>query len=183
MKKQIFIINGSGGVGKDTFVEMVVGKLIANELVAKQINKPVMNFSSVDKIKQIAKVIGWNGEKTEYNRKFLSDLKLLCIKYNDLPFNSMKEQVDVFLHNDSLMLFLHIREPDEIARAAKAFSAKTILIKRDSIKHIVSNMADKYVLNYDYDIIINNNGTITDYENKINNFVQDFLTDDIKHTY
>lgn len=46
MKKQIVIINGTGGSGKDTFVEFCTkyGK--------------IMNFSSVDKVKEIAKYIG-----------------------------------------------------------------------------------------------------------------------------
>jgi len=54
MKKQIVVINGTGGSGKDTFVEFCskYGK--------------VMNFSSVDKVKEVARVIGWDGKK---NRK------------------------------------------------------------------------------------------------------------------
>ena len=63
MKKQVFIINGSGGVGKDTFVE----------LVSENFLLPVMNFSSVDKVKEVARIIGWTGGKSEKDRKFLSD--------------------------------------------------------------------------------------------------------------
>ena len=85
--KQIFIINGSGGVGKDTFVSLVSN------------NIATMNFSSVDKVKEIARDIGWLGEKTEKDRKFLSDLKLLCTDYNDMPFNSMRSKVAEFLNN------------------------------------------------------------------------------------
>ena len=77
MNKKIFIINGSGGVGKDTFVELV------SEFAS------IMNFSSVDKVKDIAKEIGWNGTKTEKDRKFLSDLKILTAEYCDMPFQSM----------------------------------------------------------------------------------------------
>ena len=40
--KKIFIINGSGGVGKDTFVELVSQFF------------PVVNVSSVHKVKEIA---------------------------------------------------------------------------------------------------------------------------------
>ena len=56
--KNIVIINGYGGSGKDTFVEFV-----------SKYNK-VYNFSSVDKVKEIAKLIGWNGKKEEKDRKF-----------------------------------------------------------------------------------------------------------------
>lgn len=178
MNKQVFIINGSGGVGKDTFVNLISNNFLDVECTT------VINFSSVDKVKEIAKKIGWDGKsKTEKDRKLLSDLKLLCTKYNDLPFNSMDEKVYNFNKSDSSMLFLHIREPEEIERAKKSFNAKTILIKRDSIKHITSNIADENVFNYNYDIIINNNGTITELENKAIKFIEDFKNDNIKTEY
>ena len=89
MIKQVFIINGSGGVGKDTFVEFV--EMIPTfEFIGENENSTVWfknfeikNYSSVSKVKEIAKIIGWNGEKTERDRKFLSDLKLLTTKYKD----------------------------------------------------------------------------------------------------
>lgn len=159
MDKQIFIINGSGGVGKDTFVQLVSEELNS---ILKRLNT-VINFSSVDKVKQIAKEIGWNGKKTEKDRKFLSDLKILTSEYCDMPFISMKEKVNKFyIDEKSKILFLHIREPEEIERAKKEFNAKTVLVIRDSVKHIISNLADKNVFNYEYDVIINNNGTIED---------------------
>ena len=168
MDKQIFIINGSGGVGKDTFVQLVYMRL--NEI--SDCIPTVMNFSSVDKIKEIAKLIGWKGGKTEKDRKFLSDLKLLSSKYCDMPFQSMKEQIDKFYQDKNLkILFLHIREPQEIDRAVKEFNAKTILITRNSIKHITSNTADKNVFNYNYDIIIENNGTIEDLRKTVDDFL------------
>lgn len=152
MKKQIYIINGSGGVGKDTFVNMV----------SEAVDFPVMNFSSVDKVKEIAKVAGWTGGKTERDRKFLSDLKLLCTDYNDMPFSSMKNKVAEFRNSDAGMLFLHIREPKEIERAKIAFKALTVLVKRDAVKQITSNMADGGVLDYDYDVVVYNDGDLSD---------------------
>ena len=159
MAKQVFIINGSGGVGKDAFVSFV------SELI------PTLNFSSVDKVKEVAKIIGWDGGKTEKDRKFLSDLKLLCTDYNDMPFNSMADKVVEFINSNFIFLFLHIREPQEIERAKIAFHAKTILIKRDSIGHITSNMADNNVFNYDYDFVVCNDGTLDELKNKATNFV------------
>lgn len=178
MNKQVFIINGSGGVGKDTFVNLVKDNFISSKFI------PVINFSSVEKVKEIAKKIGWDGKsKTEKDRKFLFDLKLLCTKYNDMPFNSMNEKVYNFHKSDSKMLFLHIREPEEIERAKKAFNAKTILVKRNSIKHITSNMADENVFNYCYDIIIHNDKTIEELNIKAENFVNDFLNNKLKENY
>lgn len=172
MNKKIFIINGSGGVGKDTFVESVSVEL--NDRLKRF--HTVVNFSSVDKVKQIAKEIGWDGKKDEKNRKFLSDLKILTSEYCDMPFKSMKNKVTEFMKDEeSKFLFLHIREPEEIARAVKEFDAKTVLIIRNSVKHIVSNMADKNVFNYNYDFIIDNSGTKEELNNKAKNFIKEVI--------
>lgn len=172
MDKQIFIINGSGGVGKDTFVESVSAEL--NNRLKKF--HTVINFSSVDKVKEIAKEIGWDGEKSEKDRKFLSDLKILTSEYCDMPFESMKSKVTEFMKDEeNKFLFLHIREPEEIARAVKEFGAKTILIIRNSVKHIVSNMADENVFNYNYDFIIDNSGAKEELNNKAKDFVQEVI--------
>ena len=165
MNKQVFIINGSGGSGKDTFVS----------LVAK--HYPTMNYSSVDKVKEIAMQIGWDGSKTEWNRRFLSDLKLLTTKFCDMPFKDLQEKVDEFNRDDTIQyLFLHIREPKEIERAKNTFNAKTILIRRNSINKITSNMADANVENYHYDYYINNDSTLVDFEKTAIKFIE--MTED-----
>lgn len=172
MNKHIFIINGSGGVGKDTFVELVSTEL--NDILKKF--HTVINFSSVDKVKEIAREIGWNDKKSEKDRKFLSDLKILTSEYCDMPFESMKNKVTEFMKDEeSKFLFLHIREPEEIARAVKEFSAKTVLVIRNSVKHITSNMADGNVFNYNYDFIIDNNGTKEELNSKAKDFVQEVI--------
>ena len=91
-----------------------------------------------------------------------------------MPFKSMSDMVDYFRSDecDAHMLFLHIREPNEIQRAKEKFNAKTILITRNSVKHITSNMADRNVFNYDYDLIINNDGSLDEFDTKANDFVK-----------
>ena len=160
MKKQIIVINGSGGAGKDTFVN----------LVSKYV--PTMNYSSVDRIKEIAKECGWNGKKTEKDRKFLSDLKYLCSQYNDLPMLCMRKNAQKFYNSKNELLFLHIREPIEISNAVILFNAKTLLIKRNSVKHIITNEADAGVFNYNYNYVIENNGTKEELDNKAKEFVE-----------
>ncbi len=160
MEKEIVIINGTGGSGKDTFVSF-----------ASKYAK-VFNFSSIDKVKEIATMIGWNGAKTEKDRKFLSDLKSLTTKYNDMAFNSIKEAVDTFTNSDDEVMFIHIREPEEIQRAVSAFNAKTLLVKRVGLKNIESNYSDASVENYNYDFVIENN-TLEDLENQAKDFIKE----------
>lgn len=161
MEKQIFVINGTGGSGKDTFVELV-------SKYAK-----VYNISSVDKIKEIARYCGWNGKKEEKDRKFLSDLKLLLTNYSDLPYLDIQNKIKQFYENDAEIMFIHIREPFEIERIVKTNNAKTILIKRKNLENIDSNISDSNVDNYNYDYYINNDGTLQDFDIKAEEFVID----------
>ncbi len=180
--KRIFIINGSGGVGKDTFVNMVRNSI--NRIPPKYNNDnliilplyKVWNYSSIDKVKDIATQAGWNGGKTEKDRKFLSDLKVLTTEYNDMPFEDLKRMVALFNKNElAVFMFLHIREPREIERAKNEFNAHTILITRDSVPQITSNMADGNVFNYHYDTIIKNNGTKEMLQEMADLFVKDWF--------
>lgn len=174
MTKQVFVINGSGGVGKDTFVYLVT---IASGHKALQ-------FSSVDRVKNIARQIGWNGQKDEKSRKFLSDLKILCSDFCDMPFKSMMDVNSDFQKRKQYeMIFFHIREPEEIARAVRVFGAKTILMERSNVPHIISNMADGGVYNYSYDITIHNDGDISDLKSKAEKFYSDFKNGTLATTY
>ena len=157
MNKNIIVINGTGGSGKDTFVEYV-------SKYAK-----VYNFSSVDKVKEIAKLIGWTGTKTD---KFLSDLKKLTTNYNDMSFVSIKEAINKFNSSNDEIMFIHIREPEEIQRVVDNFSAKTLLIKREGLKIIDTNSSDANVENYKYDYKIINT-TLENLDKSALEFVQD----------
>ena len=160
MNKRIFIINGSGGVGKDTFCEYV-GKY------AK-----VRVHSSVEEVKNIARLCGWSGSKEPKDRRFLSDLKDLLTKYNDLPFKGIESVVKRFYKDTNEFLFIHIREPEEIERAKQEFNAHTILVVNDNVKGIYSNHADGRVLEYNYDVVIDNSGTLEDLDTLAKNFVE-----------
>lgn len=140
-------------------------------MVGKYIN--TCKYSSIDKVKEIAKIVGWTGTKTEKDRKFLSDLKLLTTEYNDMAFNDLKEVVTDFKLGflEAKLLIIDIREPSEIEKAKKEFNAFTVLIKNDNVKEITSNMADANVLNYTYDYVVNNSGTLDDLEMEVTKFI------------
>ena len=162
--KKVVIINGSAGVGKDTF----------SSICSKYCK--AINFSSVDKVKELATICGWDGIKDEKGRRFLSDMKTALSRYNDLPFKSMKEAVDEFHMSDAELIFLHIREPDEIARAAKEFDAVTLLIENSRIDHITSNIGDANVYDFKYDCTIKNNGTLQELESLAVWFIEQLKT-------
>lgn len=161
MEKHIFITNGMARCGKDTFARLL------NEIV------PAMKYSSVDKVKEIAALCGWDGGKTERDRKFLSDLKLLTSEYSGMAFRAMQGRVRDFMEDmRHSVLIIDIREPEEIERAKKEFHAKTILVENDRVEHITSNMADANVFNYKYDFVIQNNGTLEEFRDAVRQFAE-----------
>ena len=161
INKQIFITNGMARCGKDTFARYL------NEII------PTLKYSSIDKVKEIARLCGWDGGKTEKDRKFLSDLKLLTTDYSNMPFEAIRSKVTEFLNDDIYeIMLIDIREPAEIDKAKNAFGAKTILIENNNIEQITSNMADANVFNYEYDYIIKNNGSLEDFKKETFNFAR-----------
>ena len=156
MNKLAIVINGIGGVGKDTLCEFA----------AKHFK--VMNISSITPIKDIARLCGWDGSKDDKSRKFLADLKQLCVEYNDYPTLWATEQYRRFLESDDEVLFVHIREPEEIAKFVERTdgTAKTLLIRGGSrmTKENYGNAADDGVENYDYDFYFVNDKSFEETE-------------------
>ena len=159
MRKQIYITNGMARCGKDTFATFL------NEYI------PTLKYSSIDKVKTIAKLCGWDGGKTEKDRKFLSDLKMLTSEYSNMPFEAVRQSVKEFRNNNiHEVMLIDIREPEEIEKAKQTFCARTILIKNDRVNFINSNTGDANVFNYTYDYVIENNGSLEEFKDNVFNF-------------
>ena len=156
MKKAVIIINGAGGVGKDTLCD----------LAAKHFK--VKNISSITPIKEIATLCGWTGKKDDKSRKFLADLKQLTVEYNDYPTRWAEERYREFLSSDEEIMFVHIREPLEIEKFVRATGgeAKTLLVRGGArmSKTVYGNAADDSVENYDYDYYFMNDKSIAEAE-------------------
>ncbi len=146
MKKTVIVINGSGGVGKDTLCEMAASRF------------KVRNVSSITPIKEIAMQCGWNGEKSDRARKFLSDLKRLTTEFNDFPTDWIYKEYLSFLNSDEEIMFVHIREGEEIKKFVEKTggAAITLLIRggkrfESARSGAYGNESDDLVENYSYD--------------------------------
>ena len=175
---KVIIINGSGGVGKDTFIRYAVPYFLINNT-----NSSVSTYSIIDPIKELMTKIGIKLDKDEKNRKFMSDFKLLMDDYNDLPYRKL---IDVFEHAyyhsyvDYNVFIAVMREPKDISRFITelthvyGFDGKdiyTVLVCNDRVKPITSNIADASVNYIKYDVVIDNNGTYEELRNKAKKFV------------
>lgn len=167
--KTVIVINGPGGVGKDTLCE----------LAAKHFS--VFNVSSITPIKEIAAMCGWDGAKDDKSRKFLSDLKALLVEYNNYPTLWAKKKYFEFLESDSDIMFLHIREPKEISKFITATEgrARTLLVRggKRMTKSNYGNASDDCVEDYRYDYYFVNENSIEQSEKDFCKLLKDIMDD------
>lgn len=165
----IIVINGVGGSGKDTFID----KFQEVAYASTEWKCAVERMSSVDFVKHIAKLAGWDGVKDNRGRKFLSDLKDAMTEYDDGPYKYCVKEAQrfIFRHDDcgirnnwQSFLFIHVREPREIKKlVVSLLGVTTILIRRTSAEKVdFTNHADKGVFDYEYDHEVLNDGTLDD---------------------
>ncbi len=151
-KKLVMVINGRGGVGKDTLCEALKEDFV------------IRNVSAITPIKNIAKQYGWNGEKDDKSRRFLAELKRVFADYNDLPTKYLIDEYCEFLKTEEQILCVHIRENDQIAKFVSNVTTPciTMLVCRNIEEHgkDYGNAADDGVDNYDYDYIFDNNDSV-----------------------
>jgi hypothetical protein len=161
-EKLVIVINGSAECGKDTLCN----------LAAKHYR--CQNHSSIDPIKETAKMGGWIGLKDTKSRKMLSDLKALFIEYNDLPTKYLIRKYYEFERSDDDILFLHIREPDEIRKFYDAIKPSddillrdiALLVRRSAAPKMLGNKSDDGVEHYPYDAVFVNDDNIERAEEK-----------------
>lgn len=164
--KIAFVINGKGGSGKDTICEHL----------SHHYN--VHNISTITPIKEIASRGGWQGGKTEKDRKFLSDLKELFTQYNDLPNTYAVQEFEQFMkNNDEQVFFVHIREPENIEKFIKSIDGRclTLLVRGGKSQEIYGNRSDDEVENFPYDYVYENTKPLEQVENDFLSFFQKII--------
>lgn len=163
MQRIVVIINGAGGVGKDTICN-IVGQ-----------HYKVKMISSIDPIKRIASFGGWTyKDKSVAGRRMLSELKRIFVEYNDLPNQYLIKEYNKFISGNKDILFVQIREPEEIEKFRNEVSIRCIslLIKTKRIAVEYGNSSDDGVYNYSYDYIYNNDKSISELDEDFMRFFQ-----------
>ncbi|MCL1806700.1 MAG: hypothetical protein FWG31_03255 [Oscillospiraceae bacterium] len=146
MSKIAIVINGKPESGKDALCDAVIRQGHARKI------------SSIDPITALAKQGGWDGVKDVRSRKLLSNLKRLFAEFNDLPNRYVLEEYQTFLQSNDDVLFVHIREQDQIEafKKAAAGGCVTLLVRRPGSGNRIGNPSDDEVANYHYDVTFDN---------------------------
>lgn len=134
----------------------------------------VKNTSTIDEVKNIARLMGWDYKKDERGRQFLADLKEAWTKYNNgANMKIYKDILDWSNYEDlmpkEVIMFIHVREPESIKWFIENLSSRNIqvcslIIKRAGVEEFF-NDADKNVENFSYDITLINDSDLKDLEN------------------
>lgn len=145
MYKLVIIINGRGGVGKDTLINSYISH-----------NNGGMNITSKQPIVDILKPYLNEDDKSDKARKLIVDVKKALVEYDDIPTKYLFTEFRTFLNTDHNILFVHIREAEEIDKFKNLIKSHcnviTLLVDNGSRKYY-GNSSDDNVDKYDYDIV------------------------------
>ena len=185
--EHVYIINGYARSGKDTFVEMA-GEIFDFLKASQSTTKSISSVQGIKDISTT--YFGYDDNyKTDKDRKFLSDFKSLTTDYCDYCLKYVLREIVMADISGYSYVFIHIREPEEIdkalvkidelifphfslkiteyeddfdklMKAKKFYAPKTIFIKRNTEHKVTNNTSDTNVENFDYDFVIDNNGTL-----------------------
>lgn len=163
---KVYIINGFGGCGKTSLEEMVRRHSTSRGYVT----------SMVEIVKYYAEQMGWDGGKTDADRRFLSDLKDCLTLWRDVPYQYVIEKVKEFDKIGAGYCFIDARERTDIERLKKdlsdlGYTAQSLLVDR-GIERVYGNHADDGVMEISYDITIMNTGTLEELDRMAKGFVE-----------
>ena len=161
---KVIIINGSAECGKDEFIKFIQDTYD---------EEYILNISTIDPSKAALKILGWDGEtKNEETRQAMVDLKRISMKLFNGPFHYI---IDLIGTTDNIY-FVHCREPEEIQKFVNYYKNKCItLLIRSPRGKCLENGSDNVVENYNYNHIIENDGTLNTLKNKAIEFAKKHL--------
>lgn len=169
MNKILVVVNGYPKSGKDSFVDYCITHLQKKNMIG-------IKYSTISTCVELAKFVGWDGEKDDASRVMLSELKNWYTKHFDGTFNEMVRLMTDDNHKFDI-IFSMIREPEEIIKidnwcTENNFLCITILMDGRGERHHLAH-SDYLVENYHYDQVIVNDGSLESLERAAEKFVDD----------
>ena len=158
--------------GKATSGKTTAAQVICEEFLAE-------SFAFGDGVKRVALELGWDGKKDARGRKLLQSIGRVGREYNsDLWVNkSIQEAKRLSPWNkDSICIFSDCRYPNEIARVKQEmYNVITMRVERGGVKALKDN-SETSLDNYgNWDIVVDNNGSLDEFRSKVVEAVKCYL--------
>ena len=168
------IVNGFPRSGKDEFF-----KMCANIGIDRFPDLFISKISSVDPVKRAMKELGIEMNiKDDAYRNTASEIKRIWDENYDGSLNYIKSMWRRSLITPNHVLFVDIREPENIKKVKESFeNVITVFIDRkEAEKNLTAgNESDQNVKKFEYDFVIDNNGSILDLRIKSRDFLKQII--------
>ena len=143
----------------------------------------VSELSTVDFVKEVARICGWKGKKDKKDREFLHDLKEAMEKWDNIPNKKVLEDAENIIKNYlglNHLFFVNIREPQSIESFSQLVMEQgyetpiKILMESNMSSNEVDSIAEE-INKIKYDRIYKNNGTLKDLANTAEDFIEEII--------
>lgn len=164
-KTKYLIINGPPKSGKDTLIS----------LFEQDERYFTIKTSIIDPIKKITNFMEVDMSiKTDKDRELWADLIKVTKKYNNYAFHKtvrfVEESLNYFIPYKDVLVCIVARNPDDIKMFKTFYSESskvtTILMEREGCV-IPNNTEDMSIYDYEYDLIVENNGDLKDLQEAV----------------
>ena len=143
----------------------------------------VSELSTVDFVKEVARICGWKGKKDKKDREFLHDLKEAMEKWDNIPNKKVLEDAENIIKNYlglNHLFFVNIREPKGIESFSQLVMEQgyetpiKILMESNMSSNEVDSIVQE-IKSIKYDKIYKNNGTLKDLANTAGDFIEEII--------
>ena len=143
----------------------------------------VSELSTVDFVKEVARICGWKGKKDKKDREFLHDLKEAMEKWDNIPNKKVLEDAENIIKNYlglNHLFFVNIREPQSIESFSQLVMEQgyetpiKILIESNMSSNEVDSIVQE-IKSIKYDKIYKNNGTLKNLADTAGDFIEEII--------
>ena len=143
----------------------------------------VSELSTVDFVKEVARICGWKGKKDKKDREFLHDLKEAMEKWDNIPNKKVLEDAETIVKNYlglNHLFFVNIREPESIERFSQLVMENgyekpfKILIESNMSSNEVDSIVQE-INSVKYNRTYKNNGTLKDLADTAGDFIEEII--------
>ena len=166
MNNTVFIVDGLQGSGKRTFVQMLKEKLVH-----------VVSVSYEDALRAVAEKMGWrNIPNDKENYAFLGKIHTLWTGFNDKLTDQILERLDADYSKHIVLIIIPKTKSDmeELVRRLEGKCELMSVLVYNKRANTSVSLRDSLV-DFDYDILINNNKTLADFKKEVNMFIARYV--------